>query len=44
MGGNALAGIIEGIIVGAKKSIAAINIELTILRSFIVAPTNTPGA
>jgi len=38
---DALAGIIGimGIIEGAKKSIAAINMVLTILRSLIVAPT-----
>lgn len=43
-GVSALAGIIEGIIEGAKESIAAINIVLTILRKLIVAPSDIPGA
>jgi len=40
----ALAGIIDGIIEGAKKNIAVINMVLTILRSFIVASSDIPGA
>jgi len=36
---TALAGIIEGTIIeGAKKSIAAINMVLTILRKLMIAP------
>jgi hypothetical protein len=39
-GSAALAGIIEGMIIeGAKKSIAAINMVLTILRKLMIAPT-----